>query len=542
MSMAGYIPNPKPVMSMSDNPGDIPWLIAQMDYARDETSGDFYYRTVVPGVGMAYWDGVYVVNLVSMHRLCHRVMRDADILVLNNICDADLLPVIRGRKERGKLTIFEIADDIEAPPKASPASGFYQQSNNLLLLKRLAHYCDALQFGTPMLQSKYGYLNSRTRVFPNQMLVEPLERPDRTGEKVLVGWGGSISHYRDMARVSNHLVRWIVSRDDVDLCLMCSDEIWGLFENLPAGRKRRFPVGSINDYYRFVSHLDIGLAPMEDTPFNRSRADIKALEYAAHGAVPVVQAIGQYLRCIEHGRTGFLFNTPDELVSTLDHLVSDASMRSRVAASAREYVLRERNALQHGKARLDFYRGLIAETGEGGTPPVRGAADIFAELSGWAGAIQTGRHLLLSRTRYELLLESGGLASELGDPAKAWNRYLEAAELEPSQHVPYLLGAFASGDPIETLKKALERNPHSLASYIQLGGACLSNGMPRDALAYFKAAAAIFPEYELPYIGCACCLREMGLESEATLLLRRAIDLIPKAIREATVEAAGMIL
>ncbi|MEN6441835.1 MAG: hypothetical protein ABFD97_25005 [Syntrophobacter sp.] len=533
MSTAGYIPDPKLVMSMSDNPKDSPLLIAQMDYAREETAGDFYYRTVVPGVGMAYWDGVYVVNLVSMHRFRHRVMRDADILVLNNICDADLLPVIRGRKDRGKLTVFEIADDIEAPPEASPASGFYQQSNNLLLLKRLAHYCDALQFGTPMLESKYGYLNSRTRVFPNQMLVDPLEKPEKTEGKILVGWGGSISHYRDMARVSSHLVRWIMSRGDVDLCLMCSDEIWGLFENLPAGRKRRFPVGSINDYYRFVSHLDIGLAPMEDTPFNRSRSDIKALEYAAHGAVPVVQAVGQYLLCIEHGGTGFLFNTPDDLVSTLDFLASDASVRSRVSASAREYVFRERNAIQHGKNRIDFYCGLIAGAGGGGTPPVRGVADIFAELSSCAGSIRTGRHLLLSRTRYELLLESGELASSLGDSANAWNRFLEAAELEPSQYMPYLLGASVSGDPIETLKKALERNPHSLASYIQLGGACLSNGMPRDALAYFKAAAAIFPGYELPYIGCACCLREMGLESEATLLLRRAIDLIPKAIREA---------
>ncbi|MHC1726606.1 MAG: glycosyltransferase [Syntrophobacteraceae bacterium] len=507
-------------------------LIAQIDYAQDEGTGDFYYRTFVPGVGMAYWDGIYVVNLVSLHRFRSQVMRDADVLILNNICDADLLPVIRDRKDRGKLTIFEISDDIETPPESSDAWGFYQQSNNLLLLKRLAHYCDAVQFGTPVLESKYRYLNSRTRVFPNQMLIDPFKRPEKTDGKILVGWGGSTGHYRDVANISAHIMRWVMSRSDVNLCLMCNEKIWELFDNLPAGRKRRFPVGSINDYYRFVSHLDIGLAPLEDTPFNRSRSDLKVLEYAVHGAVPVAQAVGPYPLCIEHGRTGFLFNTPGDLVATLDYIASDESVRARVSNSAREYVLRERNSIRHGKSRVEFYRGLIAGESGGRNPPLRGAADIFAELRGCVGAIQTGRHLLLSRTRYELLLEAGELASSLGEHEKARNRFLEAMEMEPLQYMPFLLGASVSGDPVNTLKKALERNPDSLASYIQMGKAYQSNNMYRDALANFKAAAAIFPEYELPYIESAFCLREMGLMAEATRLMRKAVDLIPEAIRE----------
>ena len=40
-------------------------------------------------------------------------------------------------------------------------------------------------------------------------------------------------------------------------------------------------------------------------------------------------------------------------------------------------------------------------------------------------------------------------------------------------------------------------------------------------------------ECELPYIESAYCLQEMGLESEATALLSKAVDLIPEAIREA---------
>ena len=228
------------------------------------------------------------------------------------------------------------------------------------MIKRLAHYCDALQFGTPELKRKYGYLNPRCCVFPNQILAAPPERTQKPDGTVIVGWGGSISHLPDMAKISDRLVRWIMNRDDVHLYLMCADEISELFKALPDDRKRRFATGSIEDYYSFLSHLDIGIAPLEDTPFNRSRSDIKVLEYAANGVVPVVQATGPYLLSVKQGRTGFFFNTPDELISTLDHLVSDAAARARVSASAREYVLRERNCIDHGKDRVEFYRSLFA--------------------------------------------------------------------------------------------------------------------------------------------------------------------------------------
>lgn len=519
-------------MAMTEYRGEFPLLIAQVDYAQDEATGDFYYRTFAPGAGMAHWDGIHVVNLVSMHRLRHEVMYDADILILNNICDADLLPVIKERKSRRKVTVFELCDDVEALPSDSPDWHFYQQPNNLLLLKRLAHYCDALQFSSRELEKKYRYLNETCRVFPNQMLVRPPEREKVCKGTVVVGWGGSISHLQDIKKISGSLIGWIMSRNDVHLYLMCADEIWELFESLPANRKRHFPLGRIEDYYDFVSHLDIGIAPLKDTPFNRSRSDVKALEYAAHGAVPVVQATGPYLLSIEQGRTGMFFNTPDELISSLDFLVENSVLRRSISASAREYVLRERNYYDQGLERIKFYLSLVASTDSDGIPWGGRAEEGFDRLCRNAGAIKSGRHLLLSRTRYELLLQAGILASNLSDLSRARSRYLEAVEMEPEIYIPYLFGAFVSHDPISMLRKALEINPRSISSRIQLGKTYLSKGMTTEAIESFKAAVDVFPEYELPYIECANCLYNMGLKREGTELLRKAIDLIPKAIRK----------
>lgn len=262
--------------------------------------------------------------------------------------------------------------------------------------------------------------------------------------------------------------------------------------------------------------------------------------------VPVLQATGPYLRSAKQGRTAFLFSTPDELISTLDHLVSDASARLSAAASAREYVLRERHYLDRGKDRVEFYRSLlpakrlaergdeqIIAAGKKGCELSEGrAANIFERLCNCAGAKKTGRHLLLSSTRYELLLQAGILASDPLNPSKAWRMFLEAMEIEPSLYMQYLFGAFVSHDPIRTLKDALERNPRSIVSLIHLGRAYLSKGMLTEAIESFKAAADIFPEYELPYIECAGCLHKMGHQRDRTALLKKAIGLIPKAIRE----------
>jgi len=512
-----------------ENRGRSPLLIAQVDSAQDETTGDFHYRTLAPGVGMARCEGVHVVNLVYFHRLRHDVMLDADVLILNNICDADLLPVIRDRRARRKPTVYELCDDLWALPPSNAMQAFYGQTNNMLLIKRLANYCDALQFSSPELEKKFGYLNPNTRVFPNQILEVPSERTQKGQDRVIVGWGGSAGHLNDVAKISDRLIRWILSRKNVHLYLMCADPIWELFAALPEDRKRRFATGSLSDYYNFLSHLDIGLAPLEDTPFNRSRSDVKFLEYAVHGVVPVVQATGPYLLSVEQGRTGFFFDSADELISTLDRLAADVSLRAGVSASAREYVLKQRNHMDHGQERVEFYRGLIAAGNSGCDPSGNRAADTFACLCGSAGAGQRGRHLLLGSTRYELLLQSGILAP---NPSEAWSMFLEAMRIEPSLYFPYLFGAFVSDDPVQALKNAIARNPSSIVSWIHLGKAYQSSDMKVEAVVSFKRAAGIFPEYELPYIEYANCLNEIGLKLDGIEMLKKAIDLIPSVVRE----------
>jgi glycosyltransferase involved in cell wall biosynthesis len=502
-----------------------------MDTPQQTNTGDFYYRTYAPGIGMAHCDGVYTLNFTNVHRLKFEVMRQADVLIINNICDADILPVIRDRKAAGKLTVYEISDDLRDIPSSNPMQGFYAQSKNLLLIKRLANYCDALQFSSHELERKFGYLNGASVVFPNQMLEIPPERKTKPSEIVTVGWGGSIGHLQDMEKIANPLIDWIMSRENVRLHLMCADEIRALFDRLPGDRIIRSATGSLKDYYKFVSQLDIGLAPLEDIAFNRSRSDVKFLEYAAHTVVPVVQATGPYLMSVQHGKTGFLFNSTDELVSTLDMLASDASTRSSLAASAYKYVLQERNQIERGRDRVQFYRSLLAAAGWKPGPEGNGTGETFERLCNCVGAKKTGRNLFLSATRYELLLTAGLFALQ-SDKAGAGDMFREATRINPEPYMPYLFGAFVCEDKVRFLKDAIEKNPRSIVSWLALGTVYGCKGMSSEAVETFNTAACIFPGYEQPYIQCANYLNAIGMKQEGIELLKCAKAVIPEAIRD----------
>jgi tetratricopeptide (TPR) repeat protein len=335
---------------------------------------------------------------------------------------------------------------------------------------------------------------------------------------------------KDIARISDRLMDMVMSRKGVQLFLMCDETIWDLFRRLPEGKKKHFAPGSLDEYYKFLSHLDIGIAPLEDTPFNRSRSDVKFLEYAAHGVVPVVQTTGPYLGSVKSGETGLFFRSTDELIATLDYLVSDSQARSAISTGAYEYVVRERNQQERGSDRVQFYLELLSKRKNKQSIESCSALDMFSSMCNCQGAKRNGRHLYLSATRYELLLQAGVVESP-SNPGKSWGLFAEAMEMEPSLYMPYLFGASVSDDPAKTLRKATELNPDSIVSRLHLGHAYYSKNMIEKAVESFEAAASIFPEYEQPYIECAKVLNETGLKQEGVELLRRAISLIPQVIR-----------
>jgi len=516
-------------MGFSEN--NIPLLIVQVEPPQHEGSGDYFYRTHAPGIAMAQNDGVRVINITNQHRHKTEIMMRADVLILKNICDPDILPLIRGRKEQQKLTVYEIADDLNALQTCNPVYFFFKNKQNLDLGFRLANSCNALQVSSPELKKLYGHLNRNCKVFPNQVLNVPPEKPLKKNGELVIGWGGSHGHMEDMAEIARPLINWIISRPNVSLHLMCSEPIWKLFDSLPQQKKKWTLPGSLDDYYDFLKSLDIGIAPLKDFAFNRSRSDIKFLEYAISGIVPVMAHLEPYIESVKAGKTGFLFKNTSELIVTLNLLAEDPSLAQNIAKEARQYVIRERLQIQHGQDRLDFYRQhlkLLPRHND----EIEENNKWFEELSKLEGAATNERHLQLKATRFEDLLHDGLLAMQIHHNMQlAFKIFEEAAKLEPENYLTFMFAASLTPDPIACLCKALKQEPHSIRTWILLGEEFERAEKIKEAIECYESAINVYSDYEIPHLKTGSLLQKLGRQSQANQFFKKA-DIIAEGLKD----------
>ncbi len=478
-------------------------LIVQIEPAHVTRGGDWYYRTHSPGSALAAHDDVHVVDLTNVHRKRDLLLDRADLVVLNMVCDPDLLPAITRRAARGAPTVYEVNDDVACMQPWNPVSGFFANPDHQILFRMLVRACAGVQFCTPELARIYGRLAACSAIFPNQ-IARPPDPPrvrKSSDDRVVVGWGGSIGHLQDIAQIAPTLIEWVSRRSDVVLHLMCAEKIWEVFGALAASKKRHFPTGDIEQYHAFVAGLDIGIAPIENTGFNRCRSDVKFLEYGIHAVAPVVRSLPPYAATVRHRQTGMLFETTAELVRCLDQLVDHPDLRLTMAQAAQTYVASERSEAAHSEQRLAFYRSL--PTASGSSDPAasrRSSAEAFGALAKLEGANAEGRHLTLEPTRYEVLVHDALVIGQLhARKQDALACLREASQLEPNAYQPHLFGASMSTRPIEWLQEALKRNPISLKARIALAEQLAMFGQIQPTVASLLAAAEAYPAWDVPY-------------------------------------------
>lgn len=187
------------------------------------------------------------------------------------------------------------------------------------------------------LAERMGRFNPNIAVVPN-MIDAALPKMQRVRrDNLTIGWAGGDSHARDLAKIIRPLHR-IVRETDVHVHTIGQDFSKTL--RLPADRHRH--TGWELKLIKYYSTLDfdIGLAPLEDTTFTRSKSYIKALEYGALGIPVIASDVGPYREYVEDGITGFLVRSESEWIDRMRLLIADPELRESMGVAAREKAVR----------------------------------------------------------------------------------------------------------------------------------------------------------------------------------------------------------
>jgi glycosyltransferase involved in cell wall biosynthesis len=177
--------------------------------------------------------------------------------------------------------------------------------------------------------------NKNVWILPNTVPEMLVKQPARYRGNPIIGYQGSISHVtdldeefaRDIGAFMAHYSTWHL-------------RVWGDIEmkdtqNRYQNRFQKVPWNpDVRSYYRTLS-MDIGLGPLKDTPFNRAKSALRALEYQAAGIVPVLSDVRCYHGWIDQGETGYLIEQGTSWFDVLSHLASDSARRRRMALNGR---------------------------------------------------------------------------------------------------------------------------------------------------------------------------------------------------------------
>src|SRR5271166_4128232 len=137
----------------------------------------------------------------------------------------------------------------------------------------------------------------------------------------------------------------------------------GFFQALETPNKHFTPLCDYDTYIDLLGTSEISLMPLDDTPFNRAKSDLKFIEAGACRVAALASHI-VYADSIEDGRTGLLFHTADELRDRLLRLVAMPELARDLGDAARHYVAGERMLAYQVAPRIAWYRSLWARRAE----------------------------------------------------------------------------------------------------------------------------------------------------------------------------------
>lgn len=520
------------------------------------TVGDYIYRVEQPSIALAKTGEAAVITVSTISPWFETLCMSADILILHLLTEHDLLPIMEERKRQGLPTLYELSDNITALHEGIGIRGWFSDPTNLSLAYQYMRMADAVQVTGIGLADQFSFVNSRIMIFENQMATLGIAGR-QASDRVTLGWAGSSGHKRDIEAISAVIAQVIRKFAHVDFSYMGDEKIFRtLAAALPSGRIAYTPPGTLEDYLNFLQQLDIGIAPLQDNPYNRCRSDVKFLEYASRGVVPVLSALLPYKHSVQDEKSGFLFESPEQLLSILSTLADDANLRNRVGKAAYNYVKKNRLEKDHAKQRLDFYSGLITN-GKNRSFPASGIplvrrneeADYFeVDVSDAENLLIEGIKLEAAGHFEEAVRTYQRAAEKNHDYSLPWfwmgycslrNGYPEAARWfnEAIKRSPDSLRAcwlkaqaIQDRDPmaaLQVLAELLKRRPGHAPAAVSMGKLLEEHGVYSEAMHWYNMALAFNPFCSPAALGVGRIHDIQGKKEQAGVSFGAAADLAP---------------
>lgn len=218
----------------------------------------------------------------------------------------------------------------------------YDQHTNSIIRNLLGSKIDAVMAASDLVMAGNAYLAEhslkagaqRVEIIPTVVDItaySTIPQPASDG-RPRIGWIGTPTTWRaygtpmvpmlaDLATEHSALVRVVGAGQEAP-----TDKH---FENLPWSEKTESDL---------IQGMDVGLMPLDDSPWSRGKCGYKLIQYMACGLPVVASPVGVNSDIVEHGVNGFLASTEAEWREALNTLLCNKELRQRMGAKGRKRV------------------------------------------------------------------------------------------------------------------------------------------------------------------------------------------------------------
>lgn len=341
----------------------------QFDFVQEGSLATFW-RQATPGT--AYWRGYLPMKHLpgQMHELrADSVEMPGDELILHGQEGAAIWQFLgdnaRDRialqmQRQGTRTLMEVDDNyLRFAPPLYGKHGAWTRTHaeaaangtgySVEMHRNVVPLMDGIIAATANLAEEYGEYNDNVYHCPNS--IDPDDwNVERVESDVLrIGYYGSPSHMRDWPLVKKAL-KWASKQRDVEVVLIgfappaWSGHVLPWADSLFAARQN-------------LGRIDVGIAPLTINQWSVGKSDVKALEYAMAGVMPILQDAEPYAPWRSFW-SPWMPSTAAEWDDAIRDVVATRDDVKTLAAVAKKYVLEYRTI----QGNIDSWRRAVNGT------------------------------------------------------------------------------------------------------------------------------------------------------------------------------------
>lgn len=290
------------------------------------------------------------------------VFKEYDVYWTNYFSDpATAGAIFYHAQKHGKKVVIDCDDNyLDVPESNLLYDRFKKTKKDRAMLSTILSFADSIITTTEPLKERLFDHIKRVQGIEKNIVVIPNYNdvkdwnytPVEKSKSIIIGYTGSNSHHDDIRMVIPSIVRIMEKYKNVRFqCLgvVGTGDVNKVYKGIPKDIMDRMDlVGATETFKEYPEWLsqqkwDIGICPLVNTPFTRSKSHIKWMEYAMYKIPTIASRVYPYFMPIEgkeiitDGENGLLVKD-DEWFDAFEKLILDKELRIKLGENAYEYI------------------------------------------------------------------------------------------------------------------------------------------------------------------------------------------------------------